>query len=174
MGDGKSPSFPGGNGPDSPPNDYQLEHSDLKYFGKYATGVFTYGTLNRLKSITDGLSKTYCVGEKWLAPADYETGLNGGDDQSMYSGMDRDHLRFARVKHKIFTPAEEDSGGDMPPIPDTIGDNTSYDGNFGGPHPGVVLMGMCDGSVQQISFDIDPTTHGRLGNRKDGEVVTLP
>jgi hypothetical protein len=35
-------------------------------------------------------------------------------------------------------------------------------------------MSMCDGSVHGISYDIDPTMHGRLANRKDGEVVTLP
>jgi hypothetical protein len=62
----------------------------------------------------------------------------------------------------------------MLPIPDTIGDNKDYDGNFGGPHAGVVLMGMCDGSVHGISFDIDPTTHARLANRKDGEAVSIP
>jgi prepilin-type N-terminal cleavage/methylation domain-containing protein len=173
LGDGKTATFPGGSGPESPPTDYQLEFSDIKWFGKYATGVFTYGTLNRLKSITDGLSKTYCVGEKWLRPADYENGMNSGDDQSMYSGMDRDNLRWARGRHTITVPSTEELS-EMPPIPDTIGDNRDYDGHFGGPHNGVVLMGMCDGSVHAISFDIDPTTHGRLGSRKDGEVVTLP
>ena len=61
----------------------------------------------------------------------------------------------------------------MPPIPDTATDK-DYDGYFGGPHAGVVLMGMCDGSVHGISFDIDPIMHGRLGNRKDGEPVTIP
>ena len=59
-------------------------------------------------------------------------------------------------------------------MPDNIADGRDYDGNFGGPHPGVVLMGMCDGSVHAISYDIDPTMHGRLGSRKDGEVATLP
>jgi hypothetical protein len=35
-------------------------------------------------------------------------------------------------------------------------------------------MGMCDGSVHGISYDIDPETHRRLANRKDGETVTIP
>jgi hypothetical protein len=85
--------------------------------------------------------------------------LNGGDDQSMYSGMDRDNLRWGKPG--------------MPPMPDTVEDGRDYDGNFGGPHPGVVLMGMCDGSVHGISFDIDPVMHGRLANRKDGEVINI-
>ena len=118
-----------------------------------------------MKSITDGTSKTYCVGEKWLGPTFYENGMSGGDDQTMYSGMDRDNLRWGRTN--------------MPPMPDNVAipltdDQSKYDGNFGGPHNGVVLMSMCDGSVHGISFDIDPVMHARLANRKDGEAVTIP
>ncbi len=32
-------------------------------------------------------------------------------------------------------------------------------------------MAMCDGSVQTISYDIDPQTHRYLANRFDGEVI---
>jgi type II secretory pathway pseudopilin PulG len=165
-GDGPSPSFPGGPGSlESMPNAYQLEF-DPQYsaYGKNATGIFTYGVFNRLKRITDGLSKTYCVGEKWLGRDFHENGLSGGDDQVLYNGMDRDNLRFGKR--------------DIPPRPDSDDRNSNgtpadHDGAFGGPHSGVVLMGMCDGSVHSISYDIDPVMHGRLGNRKDGEVVDL-
>jgi prepilin-type N-terminal cleavage/methylation domain-containing protein len=168
MGDGPTASFPGG------PNDlaevdsstWDLTVSSLTQFHKDATGIFVYWQFIRVKSITDGLSKTYCVGEKWLGPQFYENGLSGGDDQSMYCGMDRDLLRWARgAKTNPNVSA-------IPPIPDSVGDANDYDGNFGGPHSGVVLMGMCDGSVHSISYDIDTTLHGRLGNRKDGEVIS--
>ena len=166
MGDGPTGAFPGGPG--------SLEETDLPTWESYqvpfnytkfstaATGIFTYWSFNRIKSITDGTSKTYCVGEKSLQSGFYENGLSGGDDQFMYSGMDRDNLRWAK----------NDKG--YAPIPDTISDGGDHDGTFGGPHAGVVLMGMCDGSVHGISFDIDLVTHGRLGNRKDGEVVSIP
>lgn len=165
-GDGPSGSFPSGPGDlETLPTAYQLEFGEYSDFGKKATGIFTYGEFNRLKRITDGLSKTYCVGEKWLGRDFHDSGLSGGDDQAMLNGMDRDNLRFAKQS--------------IPPRPDSDDRNTDgtpadYDGAFGGPHSGVVLMGMCDGSVQSISYDIDPVMHGRLGNRKDGEVVTLP
>jgi prepilin-type N-terminal cleavage/methylation domain-containing protein len=181
IGDGDDGSFPGG--PDN------LEDTDLPNWESYqipfnyrifahdATGVFTYWSFNRLKSITDGTSKTYCVGEKWLPLMDYENGLNGGDDQIGFCGMDRDNLRWARGDHAITTPEAKNLSA-KPPIPDSIpileADRNKYNGNFGGPHAGVVLMAMCDGSVHGISFDIDPTIHGRLGNRKDGEVVSVP
>jgi prepilin-type N-terminal cleavage/methylation domain-containing protein len=170
VGDGDTASFPGGPGSleeteSSGWESYQIPFVYTK-FASGATGVFTYWSFNRLKAITDGLSKTYCVGEKWLGVNNYENGLSGGDDQGMYNGMDRDNLRWGRPN--------------MPPMPDSAvkpgnpPELDAFDGNFGGPHSGVVLMGMCDGSVHSISFDIDPVMHGRLANRKDGEVTTLP
>ena len=32
-------------------------------------------------------------------------------------------------------------------------------------------MAFCDGSVHVISFFIDPTTHQRLANRRDGQAI---
>jgi prepilin-type N-terminal cleavage/methylation domain-containing protein len=178
IGNGDQKTSPGG---DSSPEDVEKGTFETitvnvayKEFSKGATGVFTYWSFNKLKSITDGLSKTYCIGEKWVPMAMYENGGSGGDDQSVYCGLDRDIIRWARGKNQAPTQA-----GELPPIPDSIAipatdDPSKYDSNFGGPHAGVVLMSMCDGSVHSISFDIDPTIHGFLGNRKDGEAVTLP
>lgn len=175
IGNGRDSTFPGGSSPestDSPNFESITVNVALKDFAKQATGVFTYWSFNRLKSITDGLSKTYCVGEKWIRPAYYENGLDSGDDQNMYCGMDRDNLRWGRAKDTW-----PDDAGAIPPMPDSAGldlTNGGYDGSFGSAHSGVFLMSMCDGSVHGISFDIDLVMHGRLANRKDGEPVTLP
>jgi prepilin-type N-terminal cleavage/methylation domain-containing protein len=171
VGNGDTATSPGGWAPESIDTNPNFETITInvgaKQFSKEATGVFTLWSFNRLKSITDGLSKTYCIGEKWIAIDSYENGWTGGDDQSMYSGLDRDTIRWARGKNQAPNQA-----GEIPPKPDT--DLADNDAAFGSAHAGVFLMSMCDGSVHALSFDIDTTMHGRLANRKDGEVVTLP
>lgn len=173
IGDGDEASFPGGSSPestDSPTWETLTVNVAYRKFSVDATGVFTYWSWNRIKSITDGLSKTYCVGEKYVRADSYEISVEeGGDDQNMYCGMDRDNLRWGRSKHT--SPPYATAQGENLPYQDGLQD---HDGSFGGPHAGVVLMGMCDGSVHGISFDIDPIMHGRLANRKDGDPVTLP
>ena len=47
----------------------------------------------RLREITDGLSNTYLVGEKYVETGSIATGLSDDDDQCLYSGHDRDVLR---------------------------------------------------------------------------------
>ena len=56
-----------------------------------------------------------------------------------------------------------------PPAKDNLG--ASYDYSFGSSHSAVFVASFCEGSVRGISFSIDPDTHRRLGNRKDGQVI---
>ena len=107
--------------------------------------------------VLDGTTKTYMIGEKYLNPDYYHEGLTGGDDEGAYNGISADQYRFSDPSH--------------PPWQDQAGFDGSW--HWGSVHPDAFHMVMCDGSVHPISYDIDPDTHRRLGNRKDGEQVNI-
>ena len=67
----------------------------------------------------------------------------------------------------------------MPPEPDFDGPHLTFSNlfpsnyQFGGPHSGVLLTVLCDGSVQGINYSIDEQTFRYLSNREDGKAFTL-
>jgi len=107
----------------------------------------------RFDQITDGLSKTYLVGEKYLAVDRYKNGYDAGDLEHMYAGFNDDTQRSA----------------DMLPIRDTQVDY--HQEQFGGCHPTSWNMAFADGSVRPLSYDIYLELHRRLGSRNDDKSV---
>lgn len=127
------------------------------------TGIAYCRSTVRTQQVTDGMSKTYLIGEKHLSYPNYETGKEDGDDSSLYHGDDLDNARHTGT-------AGEDGGG-LPPAPDG---NTENSLAFGSAHNVVWNAVFCDGSVHAMSFEIDETVHRRLGNRKDGKTGDVP
>jgi hypothetical protein len=118
------------------------------------------------RHITDGLSKTYLLGEKFLPPEEYESGYSFGDDQALYVGFDRDQ---SRSTHRLHPPLRDRSA---PRVWLKDGDDeTVLDWNFGSAHHQSLGMASCDGSVRRVGYDIDAVLHERLGNRADGQIV---
>jgi hypothetical protein len=101
----------------------------------------------RLREITDGLSRTYLVGEKHLNPDLYFSGTSPNDDQCMYIGYDQDN------NISSWEPA----------LPDTPGSGLQW--RFGGPHPNNFQVVLCDGSVHAVSYDIELRIHQAMGSR---------
>ena len=120
-----------------------------------ANGISFWRSETSSTHVTDGTSNTYLIGEKNLSTDRYDTYSNPGDSQCMFNGHDEDNARYA--------------GSDFPLVRDTYG--VPYEENFGGPHPAGCLFVFCDGSVRLISFSISPEVHGRLANRRDGDVI---
>jgi prepilin-type processing-associated H-X9-DG protein len=127
-------------------------------------GISTKLTGAKVGQITDGTSKTAMVGEKALPPRFYETGYgedahfaknNGGDNSSMYQGYDLDNTRWIGPK------PEADS--------DDLEFRLSHHARFGSAHSSGMHMAMCDGSVQDIDYDIDQKVWGLYGARNDGK-----
>ena len=106
-----------------------------------------------IEKITDGTSKTYMLGEKYLNPDSYASGKDWGDNHNLFSGDDMEIVRFGNA------PLSRDQPGLV-----------IYFG-FGSAHPSGCHMAMCDGSVRSVPFTIEPEVHRRFANRKDGAVT---
>jgi len=122
--------------------------------GTLSTGIVSYHHRIAITQVRDGTSNTYLIGEKLLDPLHYETGLDGGDNQSMYQGHDVDVFRWTYRS----TPRQ-----DRPGYVDIH--------SFGSAHAGSCNFVFCDGSVHAISYTIDHATHKLLSNRKDNTPI---
>ena len=151
---------------ENPPG--QMTANARTTFANYAgsaTGVFFTGSMTKMADITDGTSNTYLIGEKYLNPDNYATGMDNGDNEAALVGDIDDILRWVATT----APPASTTASYLPPAQDTPG-NGAYFG-FGSAHANGFQMAFCDGSVQMMNYTIDPETHRRLGNRKDGYAI---
>lgn len=133
---------------------------DFNKIAAACKGVIYPGSELTPAEVRDGLSHTLLLGEKYLNPDFYETGQDGGDNESMYIGDNPDITRFV---------GNEGSNTGLAPQQDRPGyPNFNL---WGSAHSGTFQAVFCDGSVHGIAYDIDLTTYSRLGNRKDGQVI---
>jgi len=105
-----------------------------------------------IKHVTDGTTATYLFGEKYLNPANYDTGLDPGDNETWCTGYNNDNFR---------------NGWD-PPLQDQLG--TPDTQRFGSSHPAGLHMAYCDGHVDLVAYDVDRWAHRGAANRHDGAV----
>lgn len=119
------------------------------------TGITHVRSKFSASDVSDGLSNTYLVGEKYVNAADYATTSDLGDDQGPFASDERDSVRWA-----VFF------GGYLAPQRDIV--NVDYSWNWGSAHATSFSMARCDGSVTGMSYSVDEATHRRLANRRDG------
>ncbi|RIK85060.1 MAG: hypothetical protein DCC67_04500 [Planctomycetota bacterium] len=125
--------------------------------GQYYSGIMFQRSEVAIKHITDGTSKTYLCGEKYLDTRSYETGEDTGDNETWCTGHNNDNLR---------TTGWNDGAPNMylPRL-----DAEQEDGNiFGSAHPAGWHVAFCDGHTETLGYDIDPLVHRYNGNRHDG------
>lgn len=113
--------------------------------------------------VTDGLSKTIMIGEKWLNATRYSAG-DWHDNLGWTDGWDPDTTRSTG-----YTPRNDDAS----PIRGERGYDDTHPYSFGGVHPGRMNSLMGDGSVQGMLLSIDRTVFNYLGDRRDGEPTEL-
>jgi prepilin-type N-terminal cleavage/methylation domain-containing protein len=134
-------------------------------------GVIYQRSTTKIKEIKDGTSHTILIGEKYLNPDNYRTGMGIGDNEHMYLGFNDDILRSTWTKDSTDPPAIQGGAGTFEYRRDTPGLDGYYLG-FGSPHPYAGQFVFCDGSVHSISYQIDPIFLWRLGNRSDGHSLS--
>ncbi len=128
---------------------------------EFCNGILFSHIRLKMTDVTDGLSNTYMIGEKYISPDVYTTGTWYGDDQGPFIGDDWDTARAAGDITYDGSP-----GPYIPPLQDTAGYTTTF--GFGSAHAEGFNMALCDGSVRCISYTISETVHRHLANRKDG------
>lgn len=127
-----------------------LEFYDLKY---NANGVFYYLSKHQVRDISDGLSKTFFVGE-----------VLEGHTQSSSNIWSRG-LRILDSLRTTCNPVN------TPPGTGIAKDNYGYPANgaFGSNHPGGATFGFGDGHVQFIVDNIDLDVYHYLSTRAGSE-----
>jgi prepilin-type N-terminal cleavage/methylation domain-containing protein/prepilin-type processing-associated H-X9-DG protein len=112
-------------------------------YGQGYNGIIFTGSHTKMVQITRGTSNTVLLGEKRMCILDYTTGTDGGDNETMYVGMDNDISR---------TTGNGSTG--TPPQQDSL--NTTNDLLFGSTHPGGCNILYADGTVQWVEYNINP------------------
>ena len=111
-------------------------------------------------SITDGLSNTFFIGEKYLNPVGFND-ARGWGDSCVYNGDEPE--TFMRIGGFALRLAESESlelsPGEFPV--------------FGSSHPSVVNFLLGDGSVHSLSSLISQSTLFKLCSRNDGGTVSI-
>jgi prepilin-type N-terminal cleavage/methylation domain-containing protein len=117
-------------------------------------GISYQRSLIRVATVTDGLSKTYLVGEKYLDPGSYLDGRNGADNECMLVGYDNDIYR-----NTYSSPFQDMLGLYIYTV-------------FGSAHQDSLFMSMCDGSVRSVAYGIDPEVWRWQGGSTDGQTLS--
>lgn len=117
-----------------------------------------------MAQVTDGSSNTMAIGEKFLRPDLYEGG-SSSDDRGWSDGWDPDTVRST-----CFPPLQDTLSGTSGPSGDALYGFAADVVNFGSAHPGGFNAVYADGSVHNISYDINPDVFDYIGDRQDGEV----
>ncbi len=108
-------------------------------------------------SIRDGLSNVLMFGERHMHR---KSGSLADEDNGYFNGWSWDTIRFSHM--------------DKPLNDCAVTNESNENTRFGGPHSGVTMLAMCDGSVKAVRIDsLDTLTFRQLTHRSDGKFPQL-
>ena len=115
----------------------------------------------RLANITDGTSNTLLFGEKHIRPNSMR-GKN--EDRSLFGGQNNSNRRIGGI--------QQNNNANVRPLRPANDENGAFaNQSFGGPHPGVTVFVMGDGSVRKLNLNINIQTLTSLATRMGGETI---
>ena len=141
-------------------------------------GIMFQRSTVKIAQITDGTSKTALIGEKYVSTDHYDNGECNGDDQNIFVGHDQDNVRYtglpgigaigpAADAPQLWPMRRNDDARGSDQLPGQTGPGDPIAPIFGAAHPGAMNMAFCDGSVQTISYDVEPQVYFFYGGRND-------
>jgi len=143
-------------------NDPLLTHG-LPGGGEFLSGLS--GPTSFAK-ITDGTSKTFLLGEKYVR-SDMYGGGGSSDDHGWSEGWDTDVIRST-----CFQPYPDSEGFQFQSLgADDIFGHDKDVVYFGSAHPGGFHGIFADGSVQTLSYDVDVVLFNALATRAGDEAI---
>jgi prepilin-type N-terminal cleavage/methylation domain-containing protein/prepilin-type processing-associated H-X9-DG protein len=131
-------------------------------------GAYLKGAVfpTKVGKITDGTSRTFMLGEKYVRSDMYEGG-GYSDDHGWSEGWDPDAIRST-----CFQPLQDSDGFQFLSL--GAGDIFGHDQDipyFGSAHPGGFHALFADGSIHSLNYDIDVVLFNALGTRAGDDGV---
>lgn len=153
------------------PGDYKTLRAGFPPSVRTFSGVSFCGTAVKLRQITDGLSNTIALGERFIPYDAYEGGDSEwvADDWGMYVGFQDDTVRSTYYDGRTAThlPLQDSTYSLQQANALVEKERLDVRERFGSAHSGGCLVSMCDGSVDILQYDIDPETFRQMGHRSD-------
>ncbi|MCC7476552.1 MAG: DUF1559 domain-containing protein [Pirellulales bacterium] len=150
------------------PNQYNTVVAEFPPTNDQYSGISFCGTAVKFRQITDGLSKTIALGERWIPAACYLGDPKwDADDWAMLTGFQDDTVRSTYYDGRTATHLPIQDTADISGIASSINDVIPRE-LFGSAHPGGCLFSLCDGSINYVAHDVDAELFRQMGDRADG------
>ena len=122
-------------------------------------GIWMVGKRAATKNITDGLSKTYLIGEKAMDAGEYQSGHGIGDRSPMAGWAAQNAATNSFIRYAARRPGVDGI------------ENCQSCHDFGSSHQEAWNVAMCDGSVRSNSYQLDWKLH-RMMSSIAGGIIT--
>ena len=143
---------------------------------RYGANAGSFRPRRTFAGITDGLSSTFCIGEKHLNKTDLKV-LASGDGNMYYhdtqgtNGSWTSSIRL--IETNTTTPNAATATNCLTKKGPNELTNVTLNNYFGSWHTGVTLFVMCDGAVKQIRTNADRTILWYAANAQDGMAMNI-